>query len=265
MATAPTPSQTPIGDPVLETQLFWDRYKTAILASAAVLILALAAYGGYRLYEARQDAAAAAMLAGAQDAANFQKIIDEYPGSDAAPAAYLLLAGKYRDEQKYAEANSTLQKFIDKHAKHQLVTTAKMALAANLESLRKVDEALDVYRRVAAENPTSFNAPLALLAQVPLLKGKGQVDEARRVCETILSQYRESAAAGEATRQLRLLKPATPPTPAAADAPASNAPANAPGAARAENAAPAPPAAADSPASAPPAAETPAATTAPTP
>ena len=227
MATAPTPSQAPIGDPLLETQVFWAKYKTAIIAAAVLLILALAAYGGYRLYDARRDAVAADLLATARSAADFQKIVDGYPGAAAAPAAYLLLAAEHRREQKFAEANAVLQTFIEKHPKHQLVTTGKMALAANLESMKKVDEALDTYRRLAAEHPASFNAPLALLAQVPLLKEKGQIEEARRVCETILSQYRESAASGEATRQLRVLKPPTPPAAAAAP---PQAPAEAPAA-----------------------------------
>ena len=47
--------------------------------------------------------------------------------------------------------------------------------------------------------------PPAMLSQVHLLVEKNKTDEARRLCETILSQYRESLVAGEAARQLRLL------------------------------------------------------------
>ena len=67
-----------------------------------------------------------------------------------------------------------------------------MGVAANLESLGKNDEALSTYQRLATEYPQSFNAPLALLAEVPLMKAKNRNDEARRVCETIISQYRDS-------------------------------------------------------------------------
>ena len=73
-------------------------------------------------------------------------------------------------------------------------------MAANLESLGKKDEALSTYQRLATEYPQSFNAPLALLAQVPLLKAKNQIDEARRACETIMSQYRDSIVANHASR-----------------------------------------------------------------
>ena len=62
-----------------------------------------------------------------------------------------------------------------------------MGVAANLESLGKNDEALSTYQRLATEYPQSFNAPLALLAEVPFLKAKDRIDDARRVCETIMS------------------------------------------------------------------------------
>ena len=65
-----------------------------------------------------------------------------------------------------------------------------MAMAANLESLGKYDEALTTYQRLAAGDPHGFNAPIALLSEVHLLKEKNQIDEARRVCETILTQCR---------------------------------------------------------------------------
>ena len=82
-----------------------------------------------------------------------------------------------------------------------------MAMAANLESMDKIDDALSMYQQIAVGFPKSYIAPFALLAQVELLKAKGRTDEARRVCENIMTQYRESIVASEANRQLRLLKP----------------------------------------------------------
>ena len=225
MATAPIPTSTP-ADPLIETQVFWMKYQNAIIIALVVLLLAIAGYGAYRLISARTEAAAAAMLGSAKTAADFQKVIVEHPGSNAAPTAALLLAGKQREEGKFAEANTTLQSFIDRNPKHQLVTTAEMAIAANYDALGRPDDALETYRRIAADYPKSFNAPLAMISQVPLLKAKGQIDEARRVCETVMTQYRESFASQEAQRYLKSLKPATP--PAAAASPAAQPPAVAP-------------------------------------
>jgi len=143
-----------------------------------------------------------------------------------------LLAEAQRAQGQFAQANTTLQAFIDKNHKHEFVPTAKVAMAANLESMGKPDEALEIYRGVAAEYPRSYTAPLALLAQVPIFKQKGQMDEARRVCETVLTQYRESFAAQEAAQLLRTLKPGSAAAPAtAASVPVEPAPlagANAP-------------------------------------
>jgi hypothetical protein len=65
-----------------------------------------------------------------------------------------------------------------------------------------------------------------MISEVHILKEKNQIEEARRVCETILTKYRDSLVASEATRQLRLLKPAAPPeaTTSKIPAPAANVP-----------------------------------------
>jgi len=206
MATVTTP--TP--DPVLDTQMFWMRNKVAIMATVAGLLVLFAAYSGYRYYTTQQNRAAALLLSQAKTGAEYQKVIEQYPRSNAASSAYLMLAAAQRKEQKFAEANASLKTFLEKYPKHEFVTTAMMAMAGNLDGLGKGDEAIEQYRRVAAEHPRSFNAPLALMAEVPLLKAKGDFEGARRVCETVLTQYRDSVAAPDATRQLRLMKSAQP-------------------------------------------------------
>ncbi|MFL6541316.1 MAG: tetratricopeptide repeat protein [Chthoniobacterales bacterium] len=223
--TRPTSSTTTAVDPTIETQVFWMKYRMPIIAGVVALLIAGIAYGAYYLYTTRRDDAAAAQLAQAKGLPDYEKVINDYSGAPAAASAALMMAAEQRKTQKFADANATLQKFISAHPKHELVTTAQMSMAANLESLGKPDEALEMYRRVAAEHPRDFNAPLALLAQVPLLKAKGQIDQARQVCEIVLTQYRDSEASSEATRYLRSLKPATTaaPQPAASVPPARSA------------------------------------------
>jgi len=95
-------------------------------------------------------------------------------------------------------------------------------MANNLEAMGKTDEALATYQQIASAYPNSYAAPLAMLSQVYILKAKNRNDDARRICETIFTQYRTSFWAGEAMQQLRLLKPittSTPPPAAAASIP----------------------------------------------
>jgi Uncharacterized protein conserved in bacteria len=210
MPTVPPPSY----DAALETRIFWERFKTEIIVALIIVVLAIVGFGAYRFYSDRRAAAASAMLASAKSVDAYQQVIANYPNTPAAADAYILLAEAQRMEKKFTEANTTVQIFIDKNPNHELVSTAKMAMAANLQSMGKNDEALSMYQQIASTYPNSFNAPLALLSQVYLFKSKNQTEEGRRVCETILTRYRESFWAGEAAQELRLLKPSASSEPA---------------------------------------------------
>ncbi len=210
MPTVSPPSRDAAVDP------FWFGYKTELLVMLLVLLLGGLGFLGYRVYNDHRDAAAADLLAAAKDVPEYQRVIEQYPGTPAGASAYLFLAGAQGKKKNFTEANQTLQTFLDKFPQHEMAAGAHLAMAANLESLGKTDEALSVLQRLVANNPKSFVAPLALLSQVRLLKGKGKIGDARRVCENLLTQYRDSALSGEASRQLRLLKPAEAPAPTAA-------------------------------------------------
>lgn len=210
MATAPPPSR----DVVLETRVFWERFNKPIIAALSIVLLAVIAFTAYRFYSDRRAVAASAALARAKSAQGYQQVITRYSSTPAAADAYILLAEAQRKEKKFEEANKTLEIFVAKYPKHELVSTAKMAMAVNLDSMGKADEALAVYQQIASAYPNSYAAPLAMLSQVYILKAKNRNDDARRVCETILTQYRTSFWAGEAMQQLRLLKPITSSTPA---------------------------------------------------
>jgi tetratricopeptide (TPR) repeat protein len=216
----PTLSST---DPVLETQVFWERHQKKVFAALFFALFVVAAWGGYRIYTERRNTAAASLLAASKSAPDFQKVIAQYSGTPAGASAYLFLAEEQKKEKKFSEANATLQSFLDKNPKHELRGSARMAMAANLEALGKPDEALAAYQRLASDDPQGYSAPLAMISQVHILKEKNQLDEARRVCEAILTKYRDSLVANEATRQLRLMKgsePAQPPSSAADAIPA---------------------------------------------
>ena len=173
-------------------------------------------FGAYAFYQVRRGANASAHLAAAKSSSDYQEIIAQYGSTPAGASASLLLAEAQRKDRKFAESNATLQSFIDKNSEHELVPTAKMAMASNLESMGKTDEALSLYQLMATKYSKAFTAPLALMSQVRIFKAKNQNDQARRVCETVLSQYGESFWAGEAMRELRSLKPTPSASPATA-------------------------------------------------
>jgi TolA-binding protein len=195
--------------------VFWERFKYQIVAGLIILLVAFVGFIGYRFYSDRQATTASALLASAKGAQDYERLIARFPDTPAGADAYLLLGEAQRREGKFADANATLQVFVTKNPNHEFVSTARMSMGANLESMGKSDEALSLYQQIASTYPNSFNAPMALLSQVYLLKAKNRTEEARRICETILTQYRTSFWAGEAFQELRLLKPSAPPEPAA--------------------------------------------------
>jgi TolA-binding protein len=221
MPTALPPNR----DAALETRFFWETHKTEIVAVLLLAVLAIVSYGAYKFYTQRREAGASILLGRAKTTRDFEQVISAYANTPAGANAYLLLADAQRNEKKFSEANATLQAFIAKYPKHELVTSAWMAIAANYESMGKTDDALATYQKGAATDPNNFNAPLALLSQVHLLKAKNKSEDARMICEKILTTYRESLWANEAMRQLRLLKP--PPASLSAQ-PSANSAANPP-------------------------------------
>jgi TolA-binding protein len=199
---------TPVSrDPKLEAHVFWYRFRAEIAAVAVFAFLVGIGYAGYRFYSERQNSAAAVLMGSAKRAQDYEQVIAHYPSTAAGASAFLFLAEVQRNDRKFAESNATLQLFIDKHPGHELVSTARIAMAANLQTMGKTDEALSIYQQVAVTYPQGYVAPLALISQVSILKAKNQSDAARRVCETIITQYRESFWANEAMRELRSLKP----------------------------------------------------------
>ena len=201
-------------DPALEAQVLWFKYRREIAVLLILAIVAIFAIAGYRFYRDRREATAATLFGAAKTPATYEQVINRYGDTAAAAAAYLLLADGQRKQAKYTEANATLVKFLEKFPQHELASTARMAMAANLEAMGKQDEALATYQQIASANAESFNAPMALIEQVHILQEKNRIDDARRLCETIMTQYRDSYAAMEASQLLRtFLKSAKPQTP----------------------------------------------------
>jgi TolA-binding protein len=214
------PTTLPTSTAAVETRVFWLRFQKEIAAALIIILLALAGFAGYRFLKYRRNSAAAELLGNAKTEQEYQDVIARYPTTPAGATAYLILAERQRSGKKFAEANVTLQSFIEKNPENDFVPTARLAMAANLISMGKDDEALAIYQQVAARYPSTYNGPLALISQVPLLKAKGKIEDARRVCEELMTRYRmpgpqsegakdqrtETIWVGEAVRQLQTLK-----------------------------------------------------------
>ena len=213
-------------NPTLDAQVFWYKYQREIAILLGLAVIGIVGMVGYRLYRDRREATAATLFSAAKTQTAYEAIINQHSDTAAAASAYLLLADAQRKDGKYAEANARLMKFLEKFPRHQLANTARMAMAANQHAMGKEDEAFATYQQVASANVSGFNAPMALIEQVHILQEKGKTEDARRICETIMMQYRDSYAAMEASQLFRtFLKTTKPETPPVGASPKSAAPA----------------------------------------
>ena len=152
-------------DLILESSLFWDKYKLPIVAVVALVVLGLVGSEVYQNNLARKTAAASAMLDASKTPADYQKVIDTYPGSEAAANAYLLLGRAKYDAKDYAGAVDAWQTLAAKYPQRSLAPSALVGVAGALEAQGKLDEARNTYQRVATSYPNSYVAPLARLGE----------------------------------------------------------------------------------------------------
>jgi predicted negative regulator of RcsB-dependent stress response len=149
-------------DPALEAQVFWYKYRREIAILLGLAVLGIVGVAGYRLYRDRREATAATLFSAAKTPAAYEDLINQYNNTGAAASAYLLLADAQRKDRKYAEANATLEKFLEKFPRHELATTARMAMAATCKRWARRTK-LCPYQQIASANVPGFNAPMALI------------------------------------------------------------------------------------------------------
>jgi len=184
-----------------DPEVFWALHKQKIVLGAALAVLVLVCGSIYFGLQAIQTQGAERAYSAAQSVEAWQAVIREYPNSVAAGNAYLRIGVKLREDGKYSESDSTYDTFVRRFPKHPLVVNGYMGLAANAESEKNPDKALEYWKQVATLFGNSFQAPMALLNEARIITAKGQLKEAQALYESIVQRFPESTAAGIASRE----------------------------------------------------------------
>jgi predicted negative regulator of RcsB-dependent stress response len=143
---------------------FWSRFGSAISAVLLVLALSLAGWNGYRYWQTRQAAQAAAMFdeveraAGASDLVLAQRAFDDmkqrYASTSYAPQAGLLVAKLAIDGGKddaAATASAALQWVADNASDDGYRAIAALRLSALMLEAQQYDQAQKILEAVRAE------------------------------------------------------------------------------------------------------------------
>ncbi len=206
--------QAPLRGPdllLLEGHDFWEKYKLPVVAAVVLLVLALIGSEVYQANHEKKLAVAGAQLGAAKTPAEYQAVIDAYPGSQAAADAYMLKGRAQMDAKDFAGAAATWRKFADEFPQHPLAASALIGQGGALESEGKFDEARAAYQKAATGYGNSYAAPFARLDEATLLKSQRKPDEAKRVYENLIASFPKSIAAQVAQEELHTLHALPPP------------------------------------------------------
>ena len=187
-----------------ELKAWWQKYGNLVLTAVTVVLLAFAAYNGWRWYE-REQARSAAGIYGqleqavqARDAAKVQtlasSIVEHYGRSIYAVLGALQAAKLNAESGDLPKAVEQLRWVIDKSGHDELTMIARVRLAGVLLDEKKYDEALQALK---------FDAPSSYLPTV--LDRRGDVLAAQNKNVEARAAYAEALAKADAQHPLRAI------------------------------------------------------------
>jgi predicted negative regulator of RcsB-dependent stress response len=147
---------------------WWEKYGNFVLTAATLVLLAIAAFNGWRWYERREAFSAARiheqMLkaldekepAKAREVAG--SLIEQHGGTIFAAMAALQVAKLYHESGDLNAAKAQLRWVIDKSGRAEFAATARVRLAGVLMDEKAYDEALNL---VSGDVPASHAVQFA--------------------------------------------------------------------------------------------------------
>lgn len=198
-----------------EFKAWWGKYGNLILTVATVVLLAFAAYNGWRWYQRNQSEEAAGVYAELERAMAAREtervntlsasLTDKYGRTAYGPMAALQAARWYAENGDTAAARTRLQ-WVVEHADHpEIAAIARVRLAGVLLDEKQFDEALKVLDGASS----TIHATAIADRRGDIFFAQNKIDEARAAYRDALSK----ATAEHPLRQIIQLKlDALPPT-----------------------------------------------------
>jgi predicted negative regulator of RcsB-dependent stress response len=172
---------------------WWDKNRTTVITVFAVVVLATAAYYGWKYYANQQNVQAEALhkefvkVVAERDAKKISDaagaLIAKFPSSFFATDAAFSAAKASFDAKDFEGARKNLQWVVDK-GKSELRAIARIRLATVLLEEKKYDEALKVVDAVTEEAYVALASDL----KGDILTGKGSKEEARLAYQLALDK-----------------------------------------------------------------------------
>ena len=206
----------------------WKR----IAFGAAIITIAVFVFLFYSYQQNQREIAAGQALTQAvvsgeasQRAAACLKVAADYAGTAAGQRALIEGATALFTTGKYADAQSTFQKYLDTYPDGFFNPQALLGVAASLDALGKTDLAIGAYQKAAGQTASASVAANAKSSLARLYEAQGKLADAAKLLGEVSRTYPNTSLGSEAglhAMDLRAKLPATPAT----TAPATNVPFN---------------------------------------
>ncbi len=143
----------------------------------------------------------------------YQKLLNDYPGSDSAERVLALSGDLYYTHEQYADAQKQFSAYLSKYPKGQLRNQAEESLGYVYEQQGDYQQALVTFKQAEANAPASRKSAL-LLAIGRNYENLGQADQAVETYQRLLDSNTSSSWKDKAQERLAILKPAPAAAPA---------------------------------------------------
>ena len=201
----PDKGPSPIGEISHEPsafEAFLDANQKKLIIIGILAILCLMAYVFVTGWEKMAKESAAAAVANARTAPEYQSVSQEYHGENAGGSAIILKSQLLWSDQQQQEAIEALETFVSQYPEHPAVGSAYTSLGSYQQQIENFDKASDAFQKAA--DSKSAASSLALLALGDLALRAGEDEKAEEFYNKILSEYESSHLQVKAMAQNRL-------------------------------------------------------------
>ena len=197
--------------------------RTLVLAGVIVVVVALAAFGGWAWYDASQrrvsaayadvlsrvqpvEAADGAAQRPASAARDLEQVLARYPSARPVPQAAYELGNVRLAARDFSGARAAYELAVQRGATGTLRTVARTGIARTWEAERDFARAADAYGAIAKDlDPKSFAYEDALLGHARTLEMAGRKPEAVAVYQRLLKDVPNARRADDVRARLAAL------------------------------------------------------------
>ena len=166
---------------------FAMQYRIPLGIGVVVLLLVWVGWSYWSTAEENARTTAAMAVANAKSAKDYEMVLTQWPGSEAAAQALFYLADDQFRREDFAKSAETYRRFLAQSPQHTLAAGAQLGLAASLESQGQFPQAIEAYKELLTKYPTSIHSAEGHLGIGRCYELQKEWPKAKQAYESVIS------------------------------------------------------------------------------